>query len=117
PASAPEIMTEIMDAHSGHLDTCACPFRWSCALVQLLLALLGFQTTIAGLPATEPSLRADIFNEHPIWQIAMELGQENIERLRSQPRGYVRANVRVMGEFFRDVGVHLKGSTGSFRGI
>ncbi|MBI2949369.1 MAG: CotH kinase family protein [Verrucomicrobia bacterium] len=39
----------------------------------------------------------------------------NLASLRVEGRKYVRANVRAQGEVFHDVGLHLKGATGSFR--
>src|SRR5206468_12850604 len=53
----------------------------------------------------------------PVWKIQIELGGDQIESLRREGRKYVPARIRVMGQTLDDVGIHLKGSTGSFRGI
>jgi hypothetical protein len=67
--------------------------------------------------SAEPTSDADIFNEHSIGRIEIELPREGIESLRAQPRRYVRATVRVSEAIYREVGLHLKGSKGSFREI
>ena len=59
----------------------------------------------------------DLFAAHPVCVIRIELTAGNVESLRAENRKYVPANVRALGEIFRDVGIHLKGSTGSFRSI
>ncbi len=41
--------------------------------------------------------------------------EENARSLRAQPRTYVRAELRVDGAPAREIGIHLKGATGSFR--
>ncbi len=53
----------------------------------------------------------------PIPRLSIELPVSEVERLRSQPRHYVRATVREGTNVFRNAGLHLKGSIGSFRPI
>ena len=49
--------------------------------------------------------------------IRITLGPDGAAALRSDPRGYVRADVAADGEAFRGARIHLKGSTGSFRAL
>src|SRR5262245_7103996 len=81
--------------------------------VPLLFLLAQF----GGRAATAASAGEDIFTRIPVWRIEIELTPQNVERLRVQSRKYVRADVRASGELLPEVGIHLKGSTGSFRGI
>jgi len=75
---------------------------------------------IAGLASVTLAFRSvageDLFAAHPVWRIEIELTPQNIDRLRAESREYVPASIRALGEQFRDVGVHLKG-TGSYRPI
>ncbi len=50
-------------------------------------------------------------------QVSLEISPENVQRLRDAPRQYVQATWREQGLVLREVGVHLKGSSGSFRTI
>jgi spore coat protein H len=68
------------------------------------------------LPADgEPS--ADYFRAHPVCRIQIELEPQHFAQLRNDSRAYVPATIRSLGEVFRRVGVHLKGSSGSFRDV
>ena len=49
--------------------------------------------------------------------VQIEMSATALDSLRAAPRKYVRAKVTVLGEIFDPVGVHLKGSQGSVRGI
>ena len=81
-----------------------------------LLLWLG-SPFIAATPGARPSAPPDIFAAQPVWKIQIELGADQIESLRREGRKYVPARIRVMGQTLDAVGVRLKGSTGSFRGI
>jgi spore coat protein CotH len=52
-----------------------------------------------------------------VHQLRIEIGPEGIESLRKEPREFVRATIREGKVVYSDVGVHLKGSVGSFRPI
>ena len=86
----------------------------------LSLFVIRHSSFIAGLAAVTLACQAgageDLFATHPVWRIEIELTPQNIDRLRTESRKYVPANIRAVGEVFRDVGVHLKG-TGSYRPI
>lgn len=57
------------------------------------------------------------FNGGAVPHLAIELGPKELAALRREPRKYVRATLRDGDKVYRDVGVHLKGAAGSFRGI
>ncbi|PYL01682.1 MAG: hypothetical protein DME19_00760 [Verrucomicrobia bacterium] len=84
----------------------------------LMLSLMPVETQsdsalrqTAGFPGT------DLFTQSAVVRIRIELQQQNLLALREDPRRYVRSTIRSDGKAYRDVGVHLKGSTGSFRGV
>lgn len=52
-----------------------------------------------------------------VHHVAIELRPEALASLRSDPRHYIRANVKLDAQTLRDVGLRLKGSVGSFRPI
>ncbi|TMP97186.1 MAG: hypothetical protein E6L09_13700, partial [Verrucomicrobia bacterium] len=58
-----------------------------------------------------------LFTNDSVLRIRIELRPQNVQALREESRRYVRATLYAEGKVYRDVGVHLKGSTGSFRGI
>lgn len=51
----------------------------------------------------------------PLLQIAIEKAEA--DSLRREPRKYVKCTLRVGDQVFKDVGIHLKGAAGSFRGF
>jgi len=57
------------------------------------------------------------FKSHPILAIEIEIGPKEMDALRREPRKYVKATVKEGATVFKDVGVHLKGAAGSFRGV
>jgi hypothetical protein len=67
-----------------------------------------------------PSLAAEdegIFNPGTVLQLRIDIPQEAVDQLRSNPRGYVRGTVTEGDQTYPDVGVRLKGSIGSFRQV
>jgi hypothetical protein len=84
------------------------------AIAAVLLAgsALGFAasgTASAAWPG------ADLFTDGAIRQLRIELTPEAATRLRRHPREYVPATVTESTNTWRQVGLHLKGATGSFR--
>lgn len=73
--------------------------------------------------ANEPSLTkktlpgSDIFAPAPLRHVKVEITGDALERLKRENREYVRAVFRDGDTVLRDVGVHLKGAAGSFRGL
>jgi spore coat protein CotH len=87
------------------------------ALAALLFGLALLPALGAGGPkAADESDK--LFTSGEVLRLAIELGPNELNALRREPRKYVRATLKegdkVVG---REVGVHLKGAAGSFRGI
>src|ERR1051325_6600877 len=63
-------------------------------------------------------LAADLSSDEPqLFRLQLVISQEGLKRLREEPRGYVRAELREGAARFENVAIHLKGSVGSFRSI
>src|SRR5262245_57497398 len=83
----------------------------------LLAAFLGsgiVQSTSAQAP-TLPIPGAEIFGTGIVHRVSIQLPDQALDALRKQPRDEVRATVQFGNNKLTDVGVHLKGRTGSFR--
>ena len=84
------------------------PFPKLVALAALvLLTARGEAAEVAG---------ADLFSGG-VRQIRISIAPADMESLRANSRTYVHAKVTEGGKVFEKVGVHLKGSTGSFRAL
>jgi len=88
--------------------------------VVFALAIAG--VPLAANPATSPAPAAatpgdGLFTEGMTPRITIEVGTDALQSLRRDPREFVRATVREGGKLFNQVGVHLKGSVGSFRPV
>ena len=59
----------------------------------------------------------DLFTNGAVRRIRIELEPQCLQALRKESRRYVLATLYSEGTTYRDVGIHLKGATGSFRGI
>ncbi len=59
----------------------------------------------------------DFFEGGEIPRLRIELTTSNLTHLRQNPRAYVPATVREGDRVYADVGIHLKGAAGSFRGV
>ncbi|MBI5384581.1 MAG: CotH kinase family protein [Verrucomicrobia bacterium] len=88
------------------------PRRWLCFL---LLASQALATVDEGRNAPAPA--SSFFTSPAVHPIAIEIPRRGVTALRREPRKYVPASVRVGGARYDNVAVHLKGATGSFRGI
>ncbi len=67
--------------------------------------------------SAERDAAAAAFFEGPVrtWEIVVE--PDGLAGLRESPRDYAPATVRIDGKAFRRVGIHVKGSAGSKRGV
>jgi hypothetical protein len=59
----------------------------------------------------------DLFTNGSVRRLRIEIAPAGMESLRRDPREFVQANVTEDGIVYHDVGVHLKGSVGSFREV
>ncbi len=61
---------------------------------------------------------SDAFFRTPkVVDIAIELEKTELDKLRREPRKYAKATIRVGDKIFPNVGIHIKGAAGSYRGI
>src|SRR5256885_14321429 len=87
-------------------------FRFECpAAVFALFLSLGW---VEGNPKPIPG--AVVFT-NGVHRIRIEISADGLAQLRRNSRQYIRATVREGNEIYPEVGIHLKGSTGSFRSI
>ena len=96
------------------------PISVGCATALMLVAL-GMTTCCHAVETGRRSSSmwpgADLFTNGMIPRLRVELSPEAAARLRDKPRDYVPATVNEGDTVYRQVGVHLKGSTGSFRAL
>src|SRR4051812_42678476 len=84
------------------------------AVVYGLLVLLPIAAQ-GQTPADESNA---FFQGGKVLALALELGPKELDSLRREPRKYVKATLKEGDKVvYCDVGVHLKGAAGSFRGI
>ena len=57
------------------------------------------------------------FNSGKIARLELEIAPKEMDTLRRDPRHYVTATLKDGDKTYPDIGVHLKGAAGSFRGI
>jgi spore coat protein H len=97
--------------------------RWRIILFLLVvvatLALPAFDAHAAygKSPKKKSPPGAEIFDNKTVLDIRIELAPSEWQALQRENRKYVRATVHEGGHTWRDVGVHLKGAAGSFRGL
>lgn len=61
---------------------------------------------------------AEYFKSAKVVHLEIELGPKELDSLRREPRKYVKCTLKEDGTVIgKDVGIHLKGAAGSFRGI
>src|ERR1051325_231508 len=57
------------------------------------------------------------FSNSVVYRIRVEIGPEEMARLRKDPKQFVHATIKEGGQTYSEVGLHLKGQAGSFRGV
>jgi len=70
-----------------------------------------------GKPSKSSDARQNLFDDLRVHQIQITIKDSDLSVLRSNPRKYVSASVTCDGVEYQNVGIHLKGSVGSFRSI
>ncbi len=84
--------------------------------IPALILACGFLTrAYAGAPPPPPG--ADLFALTNVPAFVIEIDADGLRSLRNEPRTKVKATVRLGGEVFREVGIHIKGSQGSLQSI
>src|SRR5437867_13280267 len=86
----------------------------------IVLGLLALPfVPIERLPAapTASEERDAFFKDGKIVHLKIEIGKKELESLRGDPRKYVKALLKDGDKEYKDVGIHVKGAAGSWRGI
>ena len=78
----------------------------------------------AGLPAADPAPppktitdRDALFRKTQVLNLSIEVGKDESESLRREPRKYVKVTLKDGGNEYADAAMHLKGAAGSTRGF
>jgi spore coat protein H len=79
------------------------------------LILVAALPVAADSPKNEES--AAFFKTGPIPRFTITLDDENLKQLRGNDRAYVHCTVKDGSTTYSDVGIHLKGAAGSYRGF
>ena len=87
----------------------------SCLLAAFLW--LGLAVSSSAQASRAPVAGAEIFGAGIVHRVSIQLSDQALDALRKQPRDDVRATVQFGSNTLADVGVHLKGRTGSFRSL
>jgi spore coat protein H len=83
----------------------------------VLVAVLCAETGSAALKPLKTDESDAFFNSLAVPLIKIEIKGTNLSNLRHDNRRYVRAKVTEGKTVYEDVGIHLKGAAGSFRGL
>jgi len=79
------------------------------------LAVISLPESAVAKTATEE--RDEFFKSGPVLNLEFTLEKKEYESLQREPRKYVKATLKEGDKVIKDVGIHLKGAAGSFRGI
>src|SRR5436305_844801 len=71
----------------------------------------------ARLPANPAKDSDAFFADDKVIHLEIELDKKDLEALRREPRKYVKATLKEGDKVYNNVGIHVKGAAGSFRGI
>jgi hypothetical protein len=82
-------------------------------IILILVSLGGWRAPIMAAPVPG----AELFASDKVLRFQIEIASGDLESLRKEPREYVTATVRADQVVCSNVAVHLKGRTGSFRGL
>jgi spore coat protein H len=86
----------------------------------LLIPVLVGAAALATAPAAEtsPAKQSDaFFAAKEVIHLSIDLDKKELDSLRREPRKYAKATLTEGKEVYKDVGIHLKGAAGSYRGI
>jgi hypothetical protein len=82
-------------------------------ILVLVISLGGWRSQMMAAPVPG----AELFTGDKVLRFQIEMASADLESLRKEPREYVTATVRADQVVCSNVAVHLKGRTGSFRGL
>lgn len=96
-------------------------FKLNISVICLICFVLAFGSGAASKDSPDKKAKSDLseafFANAPIPRLKIEITGTNLAALRQDNRKYVHATVREGETVFEDVGIHLKGAVGSFRGL
>ncbi len=113
-------MNDLYPTMKRLLHSAQCPGWALTGSISLLLLVATCATPGAANP---PAAAANndpselFFRQNPVPHFLIEVTGTNLTNLRQDNRKYVRATVKVGTNVYSDVGIHLKGAAGSFRGL
>jgi spore coat protein H len=58
-----------------------------------------------------------LFKSNKVLELDIEIGPKELDALRREPRKYVKAKLKEGEKVYANIGIHIKGAAGSFRGI
>src|SRR5258705_12613762 len=92
--------------------------RWFLALALVpLFVIASFGQPPTAPPPRRVTERDAFFREGKIPTLVLEFDKKSADSLRREPRTYVKAKLTDGDKVYVDVGVHLKGAAGSWRGF
>lgn len=87
----------------------------------LFAACLLTVALAAGLPAApappKPTERDDFFRKAKVLDLKIDVSKPELDKLNRDPRKYVKCTLQEGSARYADVGIHLKGAAGSWRGF
>jgi len=89
-------------------------------LAGVAIGLLGIPFLVAPAPAAAPKgakERDAFFQDGKVIHLKIEIDKKELESLRREPRKYVKAVLKEGDKSYPNVGIHVKGAAGSWRGI
>jgi spore coat protein CotH len=83
----------------------------------LAAALLGI-VSVPDANAQKPAEQsAAFFKSDKVLHLEIDIGKKELDALRREPRKYAKATLKEGDLVYPDIGIHVKGAAGSFRGI
>jgi spore coat protein H len=86
-------------------------------LLAVPLGLLSPAPAAGAKAATAAEERDAFFKDGKVVHISIDLAKNDLEALRREPRKYAKATLKEGDKEYKDVGIHVKGAAGSWRGI
>ncbi|MSQ96724.1 MAG: hypothetical protein EXR98_19520 [Gemmataceae bacterium] len=84
----------------------------------LFAALIVAATLTHVASAQSPAKQsAAFFKSDKVLDLVIDLGPKDLDALRRNPRAYAKATLKDGDKTYKDIGIHIKGAAGSFRGI
>lgn len=92
-------------------------FGWAACGAALALGSISGAAADAATRAEHRAAADALFTNSTVLRLRLRLSKEAMDSLRKEPRKYVEATLREGDTVYEKVGVHLKGSAGSFRPV